>query len=256
MPIIIWEVPLLKWEHEDQALIALQKAIQLDPGNHSAKYMVAALSGEKPKNAPPEYLKELFNQYSNRFDKHLTRHLSYKTPQLLRKTLDETIGKFRKFEKVLDLGCGTGLAGEIFFDLAGHMSGVDISQDMIGVAEKKALYNQLVVSEINEFLGNCREIFDLVIAADVFVYFGDLDPLFSNLEKRLNQGALLIFSTESSHDEGYNLKSTGRFSHGTNYIKSLAEKHHFKVVKVTTVVLRKEGDTPAEGEIFILLKVV
>jgi predicted TPR repeat methyltransferase len=247
---------LIEMGNSDQALLPLQKAAQLDPGNHSARYMAAVLSGECPKSVPPEYVKELFNQYSNRFDKHLTRQLSYKTPQLLRIALDDTIGKRNKFEKVLDLGCGTGLAGEVFRDVADHMSGVDISRDMIFVAENKAVYNQLHVSEINAFLSDCRENFDLVIAADVFVYFGDLDPLFSCLEKRLNPGACFIFSTESCSDEGYTLRATGRFAHGTNFIKSLAEKYHFKVVNVTPVELRKEDDKPVEGEIYILLKMV
>jgi predicted TPR repeat methyltransferase len=245
---------LMELGRMDQALSALQKAAQLDPCNHSAKYMTAVLSGENPKSAPPEYVKELFNQYSNRFDNHLTRKLSYKTPQLIRKTLDDVIGYPKKFEKVLDLGCGTGLAGEVFHNIAGHMAGVDISRDMICVAEKKAIYNQLHVSEINEFLSECRENFDLVIAADVFVYFGDLEPLFSNLEKRLNPEACFIFSTESYPDEGYTLHSTGRFAHGSSYIRSLAEKYFFKVVNVTPVVLRKENDHSVEGEIFVLLK--
>jgi len=245
---------LIEMGQTDKALPALQRAAQLDPGNHSAKYMAAVLSGESPKSAPPEYVKELFNQYSNRFDKHLTRQLSYKTPQLLRNSLDKAIGKQKQFEKVLDLGCGTGLGGEVFRDVSGHMSGVDISRDMIGIAGKKALYHQLYVSEINEFLADCRENFDLVIAADVLVYFGDLEPLFSCLEKRLNHGACFIFSTESCPDEAYTLRSTGRFAHGTNYIKALAEKHQCKVVNVTPVVLRKEGDKPVEGEIFILLR--
>jgi predicted TPR repeat methyltransferase len=184
---------LIEMGRADQALPALQKAVEIDPGNHSAKYMAAVLSGENPKSAPPEYVKELFNQYSNRFDKHLTRQLSYKTPQLLREALDDIIGKNKKFEKVLDLGCGTGLAGEFFRDVSSHMTGVDISRDMISAAQKKAIYNQLHISEINDFLYHCRENFDLVIAADVFVYFGDLEPLFSCLETKLNQEAYLFF---------------------------------------------------------------
>lgn len=247
---------LIEMGKSDQALLALQKAKLLDPGNHSAGYMAAALSGENPKNAPPEYVKELFNQYSKRFDTHLTLQLSYETPQLLRKALDEAIGKNKPFEKVLDLGCGTGLAGEVFRDVAGHMSGVDISQDMICAAERKGIYDQLHVSEINQYLSRCRDNFDLVIAADVFVYFGDLDPLFSCLKKRLNQGACFIFSTESYRDKGYALRSTGRFAHATNYIKSLAEKYHFEVVNVTPVVLRKEDNKPVEGDIFVLIKKV
>jgi predicted TPR repeat methyltransferase len=242
---------LIEMGDMDQALLALQKAAQFDPSNLSAKYMAAALSGENPKGIPPEYVKELFNQYSNRFDKHLIGQLSYQTPQHLRKALDDTIGMHKNFDKVLDIGCGTGLAGDIFRDIAGFLVGVDISNEMISSAEKKSIYNTLHVSEINDFLYNCRENFDLVIAADVFVYFGDLEPLFSCLEKRLNQEAYLLFSIESCPDEGYILRSTGRFAHGTNYIKSLAENHHFKVTAVNPVVLRKENEKSVEGEIFI-----
>jgi len=245
---------LIDMGQADQALPALQKAAQLDPDNHSAKYMAAALSGQKPQSAPPEYVKELFKQYSNRFDKHLTRHLSYKTPQLLRDALERTLGKHKKFEKVLDLGCGTGLAGEVFHDVAGHMSGVDISREMIFAAEKKAVYHQLHVMEITDFLTGCRENFDLVIAADVFVYFGDLDPLFACLSNRLNHEACVLFSTESVDGNDYTLRPTGRFAHGADYIRSLAEKHRFKCVSVTPVVLRQEDEKPVEGEIFVLMK--
>jgi predicted TPR repeat methyltransferase len=242
---------LIEMGDTNQALRALQKAVQIDPGNFSAKYMAAALSGENPKGVPPEYVKELFNQYSDRFDKHLIGQLSYQTPQHLRKALDDIIGMHKKFGKVLDLGCGTGLAGEIFRDIAGFMVGVDISNKMIIAADKKSIYNQLHVSEINDFLHNCRENFDLVVAADVFVYFGDLEPLFSCLEQRLNQEAYFLFSIEICPDEGYILRSTGRFAHGKNYIKSLAKNHHFKVVTVNPVVLRKENEISVEGEIFI-----
>jgi predicted TPR repeat methyltransferase len=74
---------------------------------------------------------------------------------------------------------------------------------MICVAEKKAVYDQLHVSELIEFLSDCRENFRSGDRSGCFVYFGDLEPLFSCLEKRLNHGACFIFSTESCPDEGY-----------------------------------------------------
>ncbi len=245
---------LIEMGQTSQALSALQKAAQLDPGNHSAKYMAAALAGENPKNAPPEYVKELFNQYSKRFENHLTCKLSYQTPQLLRKALDQSVGKDMKFKHVLDLGCGTGLAGKVFHDIAGYMVGVDISPDMIGVAQQKNIYNQLHVSEINEFLGESSETFDLVIAADVLVYMGDLEPLFSNLKNRITHGGCFVFSTERFREEGYRLRSTGRFAHAGKYIRVLSEKKGFQIIHHSPVVLRKENDKPVEGDIFVLLK--
>ena len=136
---------LIEMGRPDHALAALKKAAELDPSNHSAKYMVSALSGEGPESAPAEYVKELFDQYSQRFDRHLVEKLGYRTPEVLKETLESAAGKPLSFSNVLDLGCGTGLSGEVFRASARRLDGVDISKDMVRVAEGKSIYDRLEV---------------------------------------------------------------------------------------------------------------
>jgi len=53
---------------------------------------------------------------NHRFDKHLTESLGYATPQLLMdlvmSSLKSSLTNPVRFDKALDLGCGTGLSGE------------------------------------------------------------------------------------------------------------------------------------------------
>ena len=52
--------------------------------------------------------------------------------------------------KLIDLGCGTGLAGEALAALGfEHIDGVDFSSEMLGVAAKKGCYAHLSVADLN-----------------------------------------------------------------------------------------------------------
>ena len=55
-----------------------------------------------------------------------------------------------------------------------HFLGVDISEAMINMAKKKQLYQELAVMPINDYLRDLSREFDLVVAADVLSYIGDL----------------------------------------------------------------------------------
>ena len=48
-----------------------------------------------------------------------------------------------RFGTMLDLGCGTGLAGEAFRPHVDWLEGVDLSPGMIAQARKKTIYDRL-----------------------------------------------------------------------------------------------------------------
>ena len=50
---------------------------------------------------------------------------------------------------------------------------------------------------LEEFLEQSEDTYDLAVAADVFVYIGDLAPVFEALDKRLAPGAYFVFSAGS-----------------------------------------------------------
>tara|TARA_B110000090_G_C12987149_1_gene295156 strand:- start:115 stop:345 length:231 start_codon:yes stop_codon:yes gene_type:complete len=53
---------------------------------------------------------------------------------------------------VLDLGCGTGLAGAWLKDYAKTLTGVDLSESMVEVARKKMIYQSLTVGHLQQYV--------------------------------------------------------------------------------------------------------
>jgi len=236
----------------DEAATLYERILALDPTHPSAGHMLAALRGETTEMAPAKYVKVLFDRYSSNYDHHLMEKLHYNTPTLLRQALQSLFSHDLHFQNAIDLGCGTGLAGREFREMAARLSGIDLSPKMIEEAEKKDIYDVLVVGDIMEFLNNTSEKYDLFIAADVFLYIGNLGPLFTSVTTRSSIGAYLVLSTESSHEKEYVLRQTGRYAHSRNYIQSLAKDHRFIVEKCQSGGLRKEKGQWTMGDIFVL----
>ena len=82
---------------------------------------------------------------------------------------------------ILDIGCGTGGAGAWLKDYARSIVGVDISDKMVELARKKMLYQELHVQPLDIYLEACTKSFDLVVAADVFSYVGELEETFKQV---------------------------------------------------------------------------
>ena len=157
--------------------------------------------------------------------------------------------------KTLDLGCGTGLCGEAFYDVCSALVGVDLSGNMIEKAAQKKLYSSLYVEEILRYLDSCDEIFDLILAADVLIYFGDLKPIFKKLDHISKPGTYFCFSTEKSTDQDFLLRRSGRFAHRSQYINKLCAETGWKILKAEPAKLRKERLEWIEGLICITSKV-
>lgn len=241
-------------ERTEESLISFRRATDLDPGNLSAKHIIAALTGQTTETAPREFVKDLFDQYSAKFDHHLVRKLEYHAPILLRQAFQFFLNDDLHFKNAIDLGCGTGLAGAEFRRMAGRLTGIDISPNMIKEARNKNIYDVLKLGDIIAFLNNTEEKYDLFISADVFVYIGNLKPVFYSVRDRSLRGAYFIFSTEISHKNDYILRQTGRYAHSRAYIRSIAEAHGFAVEKNWPAVLRKENGRAVRGEISVLQK--
>ena len=156
--------------------------------------MLAALTGKATKNGPQQYVKDLFDKYSTRFDRHVVEKLAYRTPTLLCDKLLEVLGHRPHFANVMDLGCGTGLSGAAFAHISGSISGIDVSPKIVAVARRKEIYETLHVGDIIDILG-IKPIKNSIcfVAADVFVYIGDLKAVFASVEKHSSDGAYFVF---------------------------------------------------------------
>jgi predicted TPR repeat methyltransferase len=238
-----------------EAIKSLQRTIELDPGHTAARHMLDALTGKTPDAAPQKFVTTLFDQYSNRFETDLINRLEYRIPTRLRELFSENLPENIRLSRVIDLGCGTGLSGQAFHDIADYLAGIDISKKMLEKAREKKIYDDLLLGDLCEQLEQLSDLNDLFIAADVMVYIGNLEPLFNAVSSKARPGAYFAFSVESQQKQDFVLQPTGRYAHASAYISKLASGSGFRVIAQEQAGIRKEGDDWIPGEIYILQKI-
>lgn len=230
---------------------AAQRLLVAQGGDSSRiGFALAALGvGETPERAPQDYVKALFDQYAGHFDQHLTEVLDYRTPQAIDAALQRA-GVPGEGE-VLDLGCGTGLCAPFLRPRARTLAGVDLSERMLDKAREGGLYDRLDCADITAWLAGQREAIDLVVAADVFVYFGELAPVFAQVRQALRPGGLFCFSTETAA-QGFALQASNRYAHAPDYLRALARDQGFEVALLEAAPLRSENGVPIVGQVAVL----
>jgi predicted TPR repeat methyltransferase len=242
------------FSQEAAALYA--QILELDPGHVSAEHMLAALNGATRNHVPSDYIREVFDQFARHYETSLVEKLNYQLPAMLLDFVFEQSGEV-KFSSLLDLGCGTGLVGEVFAACCPRMSGIDLSAKMVEIASSKSLYQDLQVGEIISFLGAApARSYELVIAADVLPYIGDLTVLLGSLLRVVKPNALFCFSVEDDCSDAARdqprLLESGRFGHSSHYVKTCAEKTGWLISASRQLDLRKERNGWIRGCIYAL----
>lgn len=224
-----------------EAGAAYERALALRPDDpFGAGARLARLAGTTPATLAPAYVRGLFDDYAGRFDAHLVTSLGYRAPQMLREAV--TAAAPRRFALALDLGCGTGLSGEAFRDLCDRLEGCDLSAKMIAQAQAKGIYDALAVADGLGWLdaraaGSC----DLVLAADVFVYLGDLAPIFAAASRALAPGGAFAFTTQAIADGDWRLLDDLRFGHSARWLAAALEAAGFAATIVPAATRRDRG---------------
>lgn len=238
----------------EQAINHYEKVLEKNPDHEAASHMLAALTGKKISSMPDGYVTEVFDNYSERYEQSLVEELEYMVPEKISNIVVLKQGDLwkNKFERGLDLGCGTGLSGEPFVGLVELLDGVDLSSKMVEQARKKEIYNRLVAGNICEYLEETEERYDFFLAADVLAYLGDLEQTFRLLTGRAQKEAVFCFSTETCVEEGFVLRETGRFAHDPGYIEDLAKKTGWEILYSESAPLRREKGAWVRGELWFL----
>lgn len=243
----------LKRNQIEDAVRHYQTANSLKPNDVEIQHILSALTQSPiPEKAPSAYITHLFDQYADYYDKHLTEYLKYEVPQKIIATLLREYPLLpEKGLSIVDLGCGTGLCGEFIKPHAKELIGIDLSPKMLSIARRKNIYDQLLEEDITTSLTHFSSL-DLIIAADVFTYFGDLNPSFARINHALKDDGLFIFTVEKTHQNNFILQSTIRYAHHRDYLVSCATNHHFEIVTVDNIVLRQQQKKPIEGYMVLL----
>jgi predicted TPR repeat methyltransferase len=271
------------------AIAELQRALRIDPALNEARYQLgcAWLEAGEPEKALQEfatidpndglagladkireaetimaaprsnagYVRHLFDQFSADYDTRMIGQLGYSAPQILRSLLSMVLPEAAAHSlAILDIGCGTGLTGVAFADLATRLDGVDLSPAMIEKARARGIYDQLTIGDIETELPT--NTYNLVIAADTLVYLGDLHRVFHNARATLKTGGSFLFTLEQAEQGDYSLGPKRRWRHGETYIRSLAAATGFEVSGLIACSPRSEAGVPVEGLAVALRKVV
>ncbi|MET3666444.1 methyltransferase [Caulobacter sp. 1776] len=218
-----------------------------DPTNVVRAHELRVLVDPDIDRAPPAYVEALFDDFAERFDRQLVDMLGYDAPKLLS---DLVARQGRRFERILDLGCGTGLAAPHLRSFGGRLTGVDLSAAMLAKAAERGDHDTLVHTEAVAFMEDHPGGFDLIVAADVLIYFGDLAPVFAAAAGALPTGGLLAISTELG-ERGWRLLSSARYAHGDNYVRKTSAPW-FQVVEREEIPLRREATGVTTGCLYVL----
>ena len=118
----------------------------LDDSLEAAEYLLAVAQGKNNPSTTDSagrraHVRGLFDGYASRFESHLVNELGYRAPsdlyELTMGALAEEAeeageeASLRASLRVVDLGCGTGLAGALFKNVSSYLAGGDLSPNMV-----------------------------------------------------------------------------------------------------------------------------
>lgn len=235
------------------ARAAYERYLDLKPHDAEIGHLLTALRDETPPpRASDDFIQQLYARFSSFYDTNMLEELDYQAPtrlaELVATLMDERAGL-----DALDLGCGSGLAGVKIRARCAHLTGVDLSVQMLTLARERGIYDQLESAEISAWLERCTNSFDLILACDSLIYFGDLRPVIHPVAALLRPGGCFVFSLECGDYAPFKLHDNGRYSHHPETIGKIAAEAALDIAHLQQGYLRMEYGAPVTG-LFVALQ--
>jgi predicted TPR repeat methyltransferase len=205
--------------------------------------LAAIGAGDAPATAPPAYVAATFDLISAIFDDRLRRSLRYRGPEQVVERIAREHGSGDGSLVICDAGCGTGLVGPLLRPYARLLRGVDLSPGMLEKARARGVYDDLVAAELTSFFLASPEVYDVVTAADVFVYVGDVRPAFAAIAGALREGGIFVSTFERADEGDFVLLDVGRYAHGLDCVREAARLAGLEEISIEEEELRREKGT-------------
>jgi predicted TPR repeat methyltransferase len=242
----------------EEAVVSYDKALAIQPEFPEAKdnRVNALFAMGRMNRCPPAYMRALFDDYSSYYDAAMVEGLGYRGHLHLRTMAERVLPRPAPPWRILDLGCGTGLVGQVFKDLApgGRLDGIDISPRMIEAARARGIYDDLILGDLETVLAEMERCYDLILAADTMVYFGDLYPTFMGIIERLEPDGFFIFAVEAISGAGWEQTPANRFRHSEAYLREETARAALDFVAIAECLIRREFNDPVAGFVIALQK--
>lgn len=256
------------WNNRANTLVALGRlkeaaecydralAIRPDLETASANRFLVLLKLRKVSRIADFALRQMFDDVATRFDHLMVDELDYRGHLHVRTLADAKLPQLKAPLRILDLGCGTGLVGNAFKDLAagGRLDGIDLAPRMIEVARKRGIYDDLILGDLETVLAAPGSPYDLIVSADTMVYLGDLAPTFKGVVNRLVAGGNYLFACEAKDGTGWEQTDVSRFRHSEAYVREEATRCGLTYFARMDCTLRYEREEPVPGFAIALQK--
>ncbi|NCB49768.1 MAG: tetratricopeptide repeat protein [Alphaproteobacteria bacterium] len=189
-----------------------------------------------------EFVECYYDAFADSYEDKM-KELACQVPVLLKEVLAS-----KRFDKALDLGCGTGLLVDEIFSIASDWTGVDISSKMIQKAKEKGKYTTLIESDMVSFLEKEERTYNLIASSEGISFISEIESLFAQIYARLSSKGAFVFSFEESEEgKDFTLLPSGRYALSEKFLRSLLEKNGFSKITLYKKVLRKEGNGQCLG---------
>lgn len=232
------------------AAVILRAWQATDPDNPYVAHQLAACLGEAaPERASDAYVEMLFDSFAETFDAKLAS-LDYCAPARVVEAIAALLPPPAFQFAVADVGCGTGLCAPLLKPWATRLVGCDLSAAMLARAQALGVYDDLQKMELTAFLDAHPDAFDVIVSADTYIYFGDLQGVARSMSRALRAGGRIAFSLEAmaaSEPGDHVLRPSGRYAHAAGYVERVLAGAGLKVDALAAAVLRREALEPVHG---------
>lgn len=175
----------------------------------------------------PDEARDVYADWAESYDEDTLDRFGYVGPRLVAEKLKEYADPDAT---ILDAGCGTGLAGEEL-DRAGFSTfdGIDLSEEMLAVAEAKKIYRKLTPADMTGPLDLADNSYDAVVCAGVFTS-GHIGPDgFDELVRVVRSGGVIVATVhENVWKDGYSEHLTELARRDLIRVKETAEADYHR----------------------------
>ena len=210
------------------------------PDNPFAAHTLNAFRKSSTAEVDKKYAKALFDAFASSYDKTMD-NIKY---NVINKIKDL---KIHLQGNILDLGCGTGIAGKTFYNNLTVFTGIDISRKMLDIAHSTGAYKYLYQQDITEYLQENNLKYDFILALDVVDYIENFEKI-AKLAKRTP--FLFTIENADSSVKTLTLMPNGRYKHNPTYIENILKAAGYHDIKKYELTLRQENTQDVAGTLF------
>jgi len=163
----------------------------------------------------------------------------------LAKNVSEYVNKYiSENSEVLDFGCGTGLVSLNFCGKAKTIVGVDLSQEMVNIYNKKVNILNCQAEAICKDVNNVNKKFDIIVSSMVFHHIENVQEIMNVLSTKLKDNGKLFIADLYEEDGTFHDNGNDDVFH-YGFIKENFSNPNFKIEnfqKIYTIKKHKEFD--------------